>query len=200
VVQSGMELTNTFEACDRAAWRDWLAQHHAAEREVWLVFYKKGCGTPSVTYEEAVEEALCFGWIDGLIRNIDDRRHARRFSPRLPGSQWSASNRARVQRLMRAGRMTPAGEALLPADWEAAPEQVERPHPETAALPDFIQAALDAVPALGEKFGALPANLRRAYLNFILDAKREETRQKRLAFVLDHVARGEKIDFMKPLR
>ena len=88
-----MEITTTFYAPDRAAWRAWLAANGQAEREIWLIFYKKHTGTPCVSYDEAVEEALCFGWIDGLIKRLDDDRYAQRFTPRKPGSSWSESNK-----------------------------------------------------------------------------------------------------------
>ena len=195
-----MKITLTTAAADRAAWRAWLTENHAAESEVWLLFHKKGSAQPSVGYEEAVEEALCFGWIDGVRQSYDETRYAQRFTPRRADSAWSASNRARVQRLAAQGLMTPAGTALLPPDWHADPAAFERPDPGQGAPPEFVQQALDAVPGLAEKFAALSASTRRNYLNFILDAKREETRQKRLTYVLDHVARGEKIDFMKPLK
>jgi uncharacterized protein YdeI (YjbR/CyaY-like superfamily) len=136
------------------------------------------------------------------MQSIDNRCYAQRFTPRKAGSNWSRSNRERVQRLVKEGRMTSAGMALLPPDWQADPAGFDRPHPEkqeAESLPDFIQGALDATPGLGAKFAALTASNRRIYLNYILDAKREETRLKRLAFILDHVESGEKIDWMKPL-
>ena len=107
------EITETFFAPDRAAWRAWLDAHHASAAEIWLVFLKKHVGEPCVTLDEAVEEALCFGWIDGLLRRIDERSHVLRFTPRKPASQWSASNKARVERLTREGRMAPAGLAAV---------------------------------------------------------------------------------------
>jgi uncharacterized protein YdeI (YjbR/CyaY-like superfamily) len=193
-----MTLPNSVEAADRAAWRLWLAEHYASAHEVWLVLYKKACGLPSVTYEEAIEEALCFGWIDGLIRGIDEQRHTRRFTPRLPGSRWSAVNLARVRKIVAEGRMTPIGLALLPSDWQEDTPKPAPPPPDS--LPEFIQTALESAPGLRVKFDTLTPGLRRIYLRYILDAKREETRLKRLTFVLDHVERGEKIDFMKPLK
>jgi uncharacterized protein YdeI (YjbR/CyaY-like superfamily) len=198
-----MDITHTTEARNRAAWRAWLEQHHADETEVWLIFYKKDSGQTSVGYEESVEEALCFGWIDGIRKSLDEQRYIQRFSPRIPGSAWSRSNRERAQRLAREGLMTPPGMALLPPDWAVDPALFERPNRLEQAggeLPAFIQAALDALPGLAEKFAALTPAVRRIYLGYILDAKREETRTKRLTIVLDHIERGEKIDFMKPLK
>jgi uncharacterized protein YdeI (YjbR/CyaY-like superfamily) len=100
----------------RKAWRGWLARHHGSKREIWLISYKKGSGRRSLDYESAVEEALCYGWIDGQIKSIDAEHYVSRFSPRRPRSNWSDSNRARVRKLAEAGKMTKAGIATLPAD------------------------------------------------------------------------------------
>ena len=93
----------------RDEWRAWLAEHHDTEREVWLVSYKKHTGRPQIPYDDAVEEALCFGWIDSLVKTIDDERFAQKFSPRKGKSNWSESNKRRVRKLVREGRMTEAG-------------------------------------------------------------------------------------------
>jgi uncharacterized protein YdeI (YjbR/CyaY-like superfamily) len=93
----------------RDEWRAWLAEHHDTEREVWLVSYKKHTGRPQIPYDDAVEEALCFGWIDSLVKTIDDERFAQKFTPRKEKSNWSESNKRRVRKLVREGRMTEAG-------------------------------------------------------------------------------------------
>ena len=103
-------------AKDRAAWRKWLEKNHAKEDGVWLIYYKKSSGKAAISYEESVEEALCFGWIDGTNKGIDEETYAGRFTPRRSKSPWSASNRERVARLIRDGRMTEAGMAALPND------------------------------------------------------------------------------------
>jgi uncharacterized protein YdeI (YjbR/CyaY-like superfamily) len=100
-------------AQNRAAWRAWLENSHAAERGVWLVLYKKGSGVPCVTYDDAVEEAVAFGWIDSRVRRVDDARYIQLFVPRKPRSAWSRSNKERVERLMAAGLMAPAGLAAV---------------------------------------------------------------------------------------
>jgi uncharacterized protein YdeI (YjbR/CyaY-like superfamily) len=102
-----------FFAADRAEWRGWLAAHHGSAAQVWLLLHKKHVGEPSVTYDEAVEEALCWGWIDGLTNRWDERSYAVRFTPRKPGSVWSESNVERVVRMIAEGLMTPAGQALI---------------------------------------------------------------------------------------
>jgi uncharacterized protein YdeI (YjbR/CyaY-like superfamily) len=115
-----MEIGETLLATSRLEWREWLAQHHRDCREIWLIYYKKTSGKTGITYEESVEEALCFGWIDGAIKGIDSETYAGRFTPRRPKSPWSDSNRERVARLLREGRMTEAGLAVLPADLRQA--------------------------------------------------------------------------------
>jgi len=107
------EITETFFAPDAAAWRAWLAAHHADRSEIWLILLKRHVDEPSVTQSEAVEEALCYGWIDGHLRRIDDRSHALRFTPRKPRSEWAQSNKDRVERLIAAGRMAPPGLAAV---------------------------------------------------------------------------------------
>jgi uncharacterized protein YdeI (YjbR/CyaY-like superfamily) len=105
--------TDTFFAPHRDAWREWLAAHHGSVSFVWLIIHKKHVAEPSVSYDEAVEEALCWGWIDGLTNRWDERSYAVRFTPRKPGSVWSESNVNRVGKMIAEGRMTPAGQALV---------------------------------------------------------------------------------------
>ena len=119
------QVGETFSAPSREAWRTWLVKHHATSAEVWLVLAKKNSGLQSVSLDEAVEEALCFGWIDSVLKRIDERTHALRFSPRKPKSNWSQSNKDRVARLLAEGRMTPAGLAAVEAgkasgEWDRA--------------------------------------------------------------------------------
>jgi uncharacterized protein YdeI (YjbR/CyaY-like superfamily) len=111
-----MEIKETLLVQSRQEWREWLVQHHQDRKEIWLIYYKKGSGKTGISYEESVEEALCFGWIDGTNKGIDEEKYAGRFTPRRPKSPWSASNRERVLRLMEAGKMTEAGLAVLPKD------------------------------------------------------------------------------------
>jgi len=190
-----MNISDSICIDNRADWRAWLEAHHAAAQEVWLIFYKKKSGRPSIPLEDAIEEALCFGWIDSLIQRIDEERYARLFTPRTNQAKWSPSNRRRVQKLMGQGRMSAAGLALLPPDWQDAP--MERPHPECEALPEFVENALDAIPGLRECFEELPPSLRRNYLGYVLEAKREETRQRRLAYILDNLIGGIRVDLMR---
>ena len=111
-----MDIGETLLVTSRQGWRNWLSQHHTEQKEIWLIYYKKSSGKSGISYEESVEEALCFGWIDGVFKGIDEETYAGRFTPRRAKSPWSASNRTRVARLLQEGRMTEAGLAVLPED------------------------------------------------------------------------------------
>ena len=97
-------------------WHEWLDAHHDTSPGIWLVTWKKASGRPLLSYDAIVDEALCYGWVDGMIRSVDEESYAARFTPRRPGSSWAASNRARIEKLKREGRLTPAGLAVLPED------------------------------------------------------------------------------------
>ena len=111
-----MKIGETLLVHDRQEWREWLAVHIQTHKEIWLVFYKKSAHRSGISFEDAIEEALCFGWIDSQLKGINEQTYAIRFTPRRPKSQWTASNRARAARLLREGLMTEAGLAALPAD------------------------------------------------------------------------------------
>ncbi len=174
-----MDITETFEAPDRAAWRAWLEAHHTTKPEIWLVMFKTHTGKPSITYDEAVEEALCFGWIDGIRRRIDDDRHTIRFTPRRRRSNWSDLNKWRVGRMIAAGAMTPSGMETLTFPLEEIPS--DRPTAsDEIVLPDYLEAAFRADPAIWETFSGLSATHRRQFVGWITSAKREATRERRL--------------------
>ena len=182
-----VEIGETFLAPTREAWRAWLAEHHATSTGIWLVLGKKGSGVQTVTLEEATEEALCFGWVDSVQKRIDDRTHALRFTPRRPESVWSQSNRDRVERLIADGRMTPAGLALVEAgkasgQWEAATQRDV-----LVAPPPELEAALTARPRAREGFARLPASLRKQLIYWVAEAKRPETRRRRIDEVITQV-------------
>jgi uncharacterized protein YdeI (YjbR/CyaY-like superfamily) len=175
------------------AWREWLVAHHAASDGVWLVFHRRDTGLPTLEYDDAVCEALCFGWIDGTIRKLTEERYARRFTPRRPGSNWSPLNRERVARMESEGRMAPAGRAVVEAaradgSW-AAPDRPELPDEPT---PDF-QAALDASPAARAFFESLAPSYRKQYVAWVAVARRPETRERRIAESIELLTKGEKL-------
>ena len=170
----------------------WLAAEHASADELWIDFARKGTGVPSVTYAEAVEIALCYGWIDGLLRKSDEEGFYRqRFTPRRKKSKWSQINREKAEALIASGRMRPAGLAEIErakADgrWEAA-----YPSPSQITVPDDLQAALDANPRAAEAFGALDRQNRYAILYRLHDVKPGERRVRRIADYVAMLERGE---------
>ena len=182
----------TLEFESAPEWRRWLEEHHDSSRGIWLKIAKKGSGLPSVTYAEAVEEALCFGWIDGQARRLDDRHHLQRFSPRAKRSMWSKRNRERVAELIAAGRMQPAGlreieRAKEDGRWDAAYDA-----PSTAAVPDDLRRELDRSPEAAAAFEALDSRNRYAILHRIQTAKKPETRARRIAKFVAMLQAGEK--------
>lgn len=168
------------EVPDRAAWRQWLAEHHDASRGVWLVFARKNSSVSAPTYDEAVEEALAYGWIDSTGNRLDEQRTLLRFSPRKPGSGWAPSNKARVERLTAEGRMAGPGLAKVEAakrdgTW-ALLDDVER-----LVIADDVAAAFDANPEARRNFDAFSDSIKKQVLYQIYSAKRPETRAKRIA-------------------
>ena len=185
-------MTDTVTPKSRRAWRDWLQKHHAGKPEVWLVFYKRHTGKPSLTYDDAVEEALCFGWIDGVRRKVDEDRYMHRFSPRQPGSRWSALNRTRVARMDAAGLMTPAGRSAVLAakgsgKWDEAVEAVD------LTMPPELAQRLRKDKKAAQFFESLAASYQRQFIGWINAAKRPETRQRRLDEAMALLGRGEKL-------
>jgi uncharacterized protein YdeI (YjbR/CyaY-like superfamily) len=191
-----MPRGKTLLVTERRSWRAWLAKHHGREREIWLIFYKTHTGRPRLPYEDAVEEALCYGWIDSLVRRLDDERYARKFTPRKDQSKWSAANRWRVRKLIQEDRMTRAGLAKIPAALlklaqDAAPPPVGRPR--AIPLSPKARRTLMADKAAWTMFRGLAPSYRRTYIYWVMSAKREETRQRRLRELIDTLARGEKL-------
>ena len=178
--------------------REWLEQHHATASELWVGYYKKAAGRPTVTWSEVVDEALCFGWIDGKLQRIDDRRHRQRLTPRRPNSNWSAVNVAKVAELRAQGRMTPAGEAAFAArrDDRTAVYSYERRH--EAAFDAGQEAAFRADARAWEWFGAQAPSYRTMATFWVVSAKRPETRARRLATLIECSAEGRRVPPLQP--
>ena len=175
---------------NRAEWRAWLNNHHSTARELWLVFYKKHTGKPSMSYDASVEEALCFGWIDSLIKRLDDDRFARKFTPRKDMSKWSASNLRRIEKLKKSGLMTEVGLGKVPVDVEPTPAVSSRP----LEVPPFMATALQENPAAKEYFDELAPSYRRNFIHWVSSAIKETTRQRRLAEAISLLSRREKVE------
>jgi len=172
-----------------SAWRAWLAERHEREREVLVGLYKKASGRAGMSWPEAVDEALCFGWIDGVRRGIDEHSHSIRFTPRKPRSTWSAVNIEKAQRLIAEGRMRPAGLRAFEARSEENSRiySFEQGHVE---LPAAAQERLRADPAAWSYWCSRPPGYRRIAAWWVISAKRPETRQRRLATLIEDCAAG----------
>ena len=179
----------TLDVRTRAAWRAWLSKHHRSATEIWLVFHKQHTGTPSLDYEDSIEEALCFGWVDSLVRRLDDDRYARKFTPRKAASAWSMLNRRRYASLQERGLLEEAGLANAPGTKVA----VAPPRRAWAALPTYIERALRESGAAWRHFEQLAPSHRRKYIGWIDSAKRDETKQRRLREAVGLLAKGKKL-------
>ena len=180
------ELT-LLQVANRRQWRIWLTKHHASSPGVWLVFYKAHTGVKSIPYEDAVREALCFGWIDSLIKRLDDDRYALKVTPRQPTSKWSEKNRKRWTELEAAGQLTSAGLAAAPT------ENTYAPKPVIPELPVYIARALKGNSKAWKFFQELAPTHRRNYVVWIHIAKRPETRARRIRESISLLAAGKKL-------
>jgi uncharacterized protein YdeI (YjbR/CyaY-like superfamily) len=178
-------------ADDRAAWRAWLEEHHATSRGAWLVTWRPRSGRVGLDYEAAIEEALCFGWVDSTGGRVDDERGKLYFAPRKPRSVWAASNKARVERLIAAGRMTPVGLAAIDrakanGSWEILDGS------ERLEVPADLSAALDAHAPAAANFAAFPPFTRKMLIGWVAVARRPQTRAARITKVAEAAARNER--------
>jgi uncharacterized protein YdeI (YjbR/CyaY-like superfamily) len=177
----------TLQVRSRRQWRTWLAKHHTSSPGVWLVRYKTHTDVKSIPYEDMVREALCFGWIDSLVKRLDDDRYALKVTPRQPTSKWSDLNRKRWAELEAAGLLTAAGLAAAPTDNTYAPRPV------IPTLPLYIANALKANIKAWEFFRGLAPTNRRDYVVWIHTAKRPETRERRIRESIGLLAAGKKL-------
>src|SRR5215470_14646892 len=138
---------STLDVHSRQQWRNWLREHHDSVSEIWLVFHKRHTKETSISYDDAVEEALCFGWIDSLVRRLDDERYARKFTPRKPDSRWSTINRRRYEKMQAEGRLMPPGIQRPPTERSG-----DAPRPSLTRLPSYFEDALRRHPAARKFF------------------------------------------------
>ena len=177
----------TSHVTSRRQWRAWLAKHHTSSPGIWLVFYKAHTGVKSISYEDMVREALCFGWIDSLIKRLDDNRYAFKVTPRRPTSKWSAINRKRWVELKAAGLLTSAGLAAAPTNKTYASRPV------IPDLPVYIAKALRANSGAWKFFRELAPVYRRHFVVWIHTAKRPDTRARRIRESISLLAAGKKL-------
>jgi uncharacterized protein YdeI (YjbR/CyaY-like superfamily) len=182
-----VSLVNHLKFQYRDQWRQWLDRHHAIETEAWLILYKKKYQDQGLTLDEAIEEALCFGWIDGKLKRLDEKRFTLRFSPRTTTSIWSMSNIRRVEKLIEERKMTEAGilkvaEAKENGEWEAAirREQVDK-------IPGDLEKALKQVDGALSKYQALTNSRKKQFIFWLQSAKREATKEKRIQKIVEEL-------------
>lgn len=185
-------MDRRFTPRSRQAWRKWLETNHDSRADVWLVYYKRHTGKPTVTYNDSVEEAICFGWIDGVRRSIDDERYTHRFSPRNETSRWSATNRKRAGKMIEAGLMTEAGrkairQAKRAGTWDAPAETID------VSVPPELAHFLGKNETAASFFESLAPSYRTEFTGWINMAKRPETRQRRLDETMELLKRGRKL-------
>lgn len=188
---SALDDAPLVHADDRETWRRWLEANHAGTKGAWLVLWRQRSGRAGLDYEAAVEEALCFGWVDSTAGRIDDDRGKLYFAPRKPRSGWAATNKARIERLLAGGRMAPAGLAAIDrakanGSWEIL-DSVER-----LEVPGDLAAALAAVPSAALNFDGFPPSARKQLLAWVASAVRPETRAERVRRIAEAAARNER--------
>jgi uncharacterized protein YdeI (YjbR/CyaY-like superfamily) len=188
-----MKTTNELYVTNRVDWRKWLRKNHGSKKEVWLIYHKKHTGKPSIPYDDSIEEAICFGWIDNIIKRIDDEKFVRKFTPRKAKSKWSEVNKKRARRMMKEGKMTEAGlakirEAKKSGEWiKVAPLRKE------LVIPPYMKEALAKNKRALDNFCNLAKSYKRQYVGWISSAKREETRRRRLAEAIRLLEKNERL-------
>ncbi len=178
----------TLDVRTRRQWRKWLREHHDSDSEIWLIFHKRHTDVACLSYDDAVEEALCYGWIDSTVRRLDEARYARKFTPRRADSQWSTANRRRHADLASRGLLAAPGLNRAPTRRSDDP-----PRPSVAELPSYLDQALRKNPRARTAFGQLAPSYRRAYIGWVMSAKREETKARRVREALRLLAEGRKL-------
>lgn len=186
-----LDQLSTFHPLTCSEWRQWLIEHYTSSTGIWLVYYKKASGKPRVSYDDAVEEALCYGWIDGQARRLDEERSMILFTPRKPRSVWSKPNKERVARLIEAGRMLEAGllkinVAKQNGSWDALTDS------DAQLIPPDLADALQANPTAQQHFAAFSPSAQKNILAWISSAKRPETRAQRVQATVTCAAENKK--------
>lgn len=194
-----MDLGETLYVTDRKQWRAWLAKHHKTKSEIWLVYYRKDSGKPRIPYNDAVEEALCYGWIDSVYKRIDDESHAQRYTPRRKGSNLSPMNKERIRRLIASKKMTRAGLDRIghhlteDLSKKSVSEQLK-----AFKLPNDIRDALQADPTVWKNYQAFPESYKRIRVGWIDGARhRPEEFQKRLRYFIRMTGNGKRFGMVQ---
>jgi len=188
-----MIMTEKMHVTSRNDWRTWLRNNHDTKKEVWLIYYKKHTGKPRISYDDAVEEALCFGWIDSIVKKIDDEKFAQKFTPRKDKSKWSETNKKRARKMIKEGKMTKAGltkirKAKSNGEWFTTASVRKQ-----LVIPSYIEKALAANKQAQNNFTNLANGYKRQLVGWITSAKRKETREKRLTHAIRLLEQNKKL-------
>ncbi len=188
-----MEMTQKLHVSNREDWRSWLEKNHGSKKEIWLVHTKKHTGKPRIPYDDAVEEALCFGWIDSIVKKIDADRYAQKFTPRKEKSKWSALNKKRIIKLIKQGKMTKAGMVKVKdLDLKEIPPK-SKPANKNIGIPPDIEKALKADQNAWDNFNELAPSYKKQYIGWISNAKKSATRKGRLGEAVETLALNKKL-------
>ncbi|HAW53248.1 MAG TPA: hypothetical protein DCX54_13120 [Flavobacteriales bacterium] len=187
-----MYMTNSFQPQNRKEWRKWLSRNHSREKEVWLIYVKKSVNKPTISYDESVEEAICFGWIDGIKKKVDEERYTHRFTVRSKKSSWSQTNIERARIMIREKKMTRAGLEYFERRALSASSSISSERDKLVLGTEF-ERILKADSVAWSNFLNLPAGCRRQYIAWLNNAKREETRQKRLIGAIELLRQNKKL-------
>lgn len=188
-----MKITEKLHVTNRDDWRAWLSQNYDTEKEVWLIHYKRHTGKPRIPYDDAVEEALCFGWIDSLVKKLDDEKFAQKFTPRKRKSKWSEANKKRARKMIKEGKMKKAGlakirEAKNNGEWfKTAPVEKE------LEIPAYIRKAFATNEKAQDNFNNLANGYKKQLVGWITSAKKEETRKRRLTEAVQLLKQNKKL-------
>ena len=189
-------MTEELYVSSRDDWRSWLKRNYDCKKEVWLIYYKKHFGKPSIPYDDSVEEALCFGWVDSIIRKIDDDKFARKFTPRTSRSMWSETNKKSVEKMVKEGKMTEAGmkrirESKNSGKWFKTPASVN--YKGKLEVPPYLKDALTANKKAMNNFNRLAESYKKNFVAWIDSAKKEETRKRRLKEAIRLLEQNQKL-------
>ncbi|NOZ08196.1 MAG: hypothetical protein GXO91_04885 [FCB group bacterium] len=182
-----------FQPENREEWREWLKKNHCVEKGVWLVYYKKHLGKATISYEDSVEEAICFGWIDGVKRKLDEERYTHKFTARTGKSKWSPLNIMRAEKMIAAGRMTPHGLTLFEQRTEYEKDFIAARKTVELQLPEELEQVLKSNQTAWKNFVNLAPGYRKQYILWLTGAKRESTLQRRLTEAIERLAQNRKL-------
>lgn len=192
-----MKMSKTLYVTDRDDWRAWLRKNHSSQKEVWLIYCKKHTGKPRIPYDDAVEEALCYGWIDSTVKRIDEEEYAQKFTPRNEKSNWSELNKKRARKMIKAGRMTQAGLAKFKHAGKQKNEEAKDKLPrKRLVIPPDLKKAFSAHKKALENFNNFAPSYQRLYIAWVTNAKRKETREKRIKQTVKWSAKNRKPGMM----